>query len=1075
MKKTLYPAKICRPELSEVLFRYRLFVKLEALRTRQIVWVAAPGGSGKTTLASTYIESKKVPCLWYQVDGNDNDPGTFFHYLGLAGKKAAPRRRKKLPHFTQEYQLAPEEFSRYFFTELFDLLPTKSVLVFDNCQKVSEESGIYAILLAALTRVPQGTNLLCLSRNPPPPAFSRLKANRELSSLGWDDVRLTLDEFSAILNSQNISVSTEQVEQLFSMTDGWAAGLSLVTQIEELTDTVHPSLDKLNEQSKENIFEYFTKEVFEQLDKKSQYLLLNTSFLPFVDVQLAEKMTGDSTASSTLRRLFRNNRFINRRNRPGKIYQYHQLFHEFLVNRCITTFSSDQLRDLRIRTALNLIETSQIEEAGELLIAAQAWNELSGLITSHASRLFHQGRFQMIGRWLLSIPEQIHLGNPWLLYWSGMCHTLRNPEEGMFSFDKALRNFESSGDVVGIFLAISGMGDAIGYQFDSFKPYDQWIEKLEILCVQYPTFPSIDIEARVIVSMLNALSLRQPAHPKFGKWKNRAVTLLELTETISHELKFQLLVPLILNNLSSGALNDAERFIAIYRNIAHHRETPDLALLTLMTFEASLAWRAGTPDICLAKANEARAYAHETGIYVMSFLILINGASGALSCGDIDLADEMLAQIEEYREHRGAYVAQIFHFVKLWRNLLANNTVKARHHGELTVNLALTTACPEVEAASYLGYALALYECREAEEAKIQLGKALAICNKIQTKQVEFGCRLAKAEFAFADRDHHEGIESLAAALIIGREQNYFNFPGWRPQAIAKLCCRALKAGIEKEYVKSIIKKRKLPPTNDAVKLAEWPWPVRIYCLGRFELVCGSSPLRFTGKSQQKPLALLKALIARGGRKVLGTKLADDLWPDADGDMQHQLLNTNLYRLRKLLTNNRAIILESGELTISNNLCWIDAWAFERYVGEIEQLSFPMENSRLDLEKALKVIHLYKGVFLGSESDSWVIGPRDRLHNKFVRIIKIAGQYYISTSDVQKAIGVFQKGLEHAPLEEDLYIELMQCYLAERRYTDIIQLYEVCHKRFEKSLGLQPGPEMQRLYRKAIGEREVKI
>ena len=93
MKKTHYPAKICRPEISEVLFRDKLFVKLEALRTQQTIWIAAPGGSGKTTLANTYIKSKKVPCLWYHVDGNDNDPGTFFHYLGLAGKKTAPRRR----------------------------------------------------------------------------------------------------------------------------------------------------------------------------------------------------------------------------------------------------------------------------------------------------------------------------------------------------------------------------------------------------------------------------------------------------------------------------------------------------------------------------------------------------------------------------------------------------------------------------------------------------------------------------------------------------------------------------------------------------------------------------------------------------------------------------------------------------------------------------------------------------------------------------------------------------------------------------------------------------------------------
>jgi len=82
--KTALPAKITRPALANVYFRKRLFQKLDAERQCKAVWICGPSGAGKTTLINSYIESHKLPCLWYRVDEGDNDISTFFHYLNLA-------------------------------------------------------------------------------------------------------------------------------------------------------------------------------------------------------------------------------------------------------------------------------------------------------------------------------------------------------------------------------------------------------------------------------------------------------------------------------------------------------------------------------------------------------------------------------------------------------------------------------------------------------------------------------------------------------------------------------------------------------------------------------------------------------------------------------------------------------------------------------------------------------------------------------------------------------------------------------------------------------------------------------
>jgi hypothetical protein len=85
-------------------------------------------------------------------------------------------------------------------------------------------------------------------------------------------------------------------------------------------------------------------------------------------------------------------------------------------------------------------------------------------------------------------------------------------------------------------------------------------------------------------------------------------------------------------------------------------------------------------------------------------------------------------------------------------------------------------------------------------------------------------------------------------------------------------------------------------------------------------------PLRSSGKAQHKPLDLLKALIAFGGRDVNTRILTEALWPDADGDAAQGAFDATLHRLRRLLGVDNAVQLKDGKLSLNENLCWVDAW-----------------------------------------------------------------------------------------------------------------------------------------------------
>ena len=99
--------------------------------------------------------------------------------------------------------------------------------------------------------------------------------------------------------------------------------------------------------------------------------------------------------------------------------------------------------------------------------------------------------------------------------------------------------------------------------------------------------------------------------------------------------------------------------------------------------------------------------------------------------------------------------------------------------------------------------------------------------------------------------------------------------------------------------------------------MPEWPWRLRIHTFGGLRLVVDGEPLMFSRKVQKRPLALLKALIALGGREVHQEAIEDLLWPEAEGDAARFSFKTTLGRLRRLMGGENVIELKDRKLTLA--------------------------------------------------------------------------------------------------------------------------------------------------------------
>ena len=438
------PAKLTRPSTGGLLNRERLFARLDACRSARCVWISAQAGSGKTSLVSSWIEARRHPHAWYQVDAGDADPAAVFHYLGLAAS-ALGRDSIELPHLTPEYLPGFEIFVRRFFEHFFARRKPGFVLVFDDYQEVPPDSPFHAIIATAIHALPKGTQLLCVSRQPPPAALARWRAEDCLQILEADDLRLTDAEAEALAHRTG-SRDSADAAALNSLVHGWAAGLKLLLQSNTERDEANGNI----QEKPQLLFDYLATEVFERMNPATRELLTKTPFLPSFSAELATQLSGLGNAENILLDLYRRRLFIDRHVQGGIVsYEYHPLFRAFLMDRARAELPASEISTLQGRAATLLEANGDINAAANLLTATGDWTALKHIILRCAPMLMAQGRIATLEGWISALPAAFADEEPWLAYWLATCQSFRDMQLGRIGLERSYNRFRAAGDDVG--------------------------------------------------------------------------------------------------------------------------------------------------------------------------------------------------------------------------------------------------------------------------------------------------------------------------------------------------------------------------------------------------------------------------------------------------------------------------------------------------------------------------------------------------------------------------------------------------------------------------------------------------
>ena len=1043
-------AKLTAPDLFDVAPRERLFERLDEALKHPAIWLNGMAGAGKTTLVASYLDERQRPACWLHVDSGDRDPAELFPYLSaLAGKAALARR---WPSYLPDHAHQLPVFARRFFRAFFDAQENGTIVVIDNLQAALDADCFSDILLSAVDETPPHCRLLLISRTTPPANFARAIARNRLVVLGGTALRLTPDEVMAIAELE--PGESAMAERLLRGCDGWAAGLSLIlaqkTQVPSPADAIR--------QSESMMFDFLAAEVFDRVDERLQHMLLHVWPLPRVDVDAAERLSGEPAAASMLDELYRSNFFTECHFDAVPSYRLHDLFRTYLGTQARRRLSASRFDDLLRAAADYLEQIGELAAAADVLESAGARGSLAEVVLRTAPELMASGRVETLADWLARLPAEQIAASPELGYWMGRTQLARSPADARAAFSSAYDACDATADPLLAARLAVGVIDSYFVEWSEFAGMDPWLDRLDTAMPAALERASPSQAVELMSSALVGGLYRRPNDPAL---RQRAEWVQErLDDRLSLDQRV-LAGTFVLNFWNwTGDLAHARTLIGRLAPIVDDTQVSAFRRAWYWlrcAYHHYIASQFDEQESALARVREIATVENFAVIEVIATLYSV---FGQLSVGALDDAEATLATLEEVLDPGRRLDRAIERYLQGWLHLARGEAAAAQAQADEAVRLAGEAGVGNVETYFRLLALVAQAHCGDSEGAR-QSAATLCDGNPHQHYPLlAFEASMVRAYLAECSGRTAEADEFAREMLETGARHTFMNALLWLPPMVSRITARALARGIETAFGRRLIEHRHLTPPP--VAPPQWPWQIRVRCFGQLQIERNGVTVRFQRKAQKRPLSLLMALVAAGGKGVATAALAAHLWPDADGDAARGALTTTVFRLRRLLGDVDVLIQTEGKLALNPRLAWLDVWHFEAICNAIAS------DATTDVcGHTRNLVDCYRGHFLSDEEEApWMLPARQRLEAMFLRAIEALGAVMERSGELVAAVDIYGVGIGLSPLAETLYQKRMHLLEALGRRAEAIEDYRRCRHMLSVVLGVQPAAETEALRRR---------
>lgn len=203
------------------------------------------------------------------------------------------------------------------------------------------------------------------------------------------------------------------------------------------------------------------------------------------------------------------------------------------------------------------------------------------------------------------------------------------------------------------------------------------------------------------------------------------------------------------------------------------------------------------------------------------------------------------------------------------------------------------------------------------------------------------------------------------------------------------------------------------------------------------------------------------------GRPLHKDVLIEQLWPDLHYDNALMQLHTAVYQIRKLLkhaNNGSELRYHHDSYHLLLTAYTYDVERFKEMTKEIEAVK---GGALLDIVQ--QVQEMYTEHYLAGNAYVWSAEESRHLADVYYGLLSQVVHDYIAARQMKEAIPYLRLLIEHNPLHEGYYRQLLSVYAELHDYASVKELYSKLVQALESEWGESPHPDTIAHYERLVG------
>ena len=1068
------PALLSRPRLTE---------RLQANLSHPVTLVAAPAGSGKTTLIADFVRSEERSFVWYQLDHTDADPAVFLGYITHGIRQALPGfgdvTLSYLQQSAEQVARQPERAVDVLLNEVLDRVSQRLILVLDDYHHLGRESPVHAVLDRLISYLPDFMHVVIISRDVPPLALSRLRSQSALSIIGREELIFTDGETRELFRQVfDLELTPEQLTEYRERTQGWITALQLVRQFAQREEAsapaggpAAPDLLRVLRQSERDIFDYFAEEVFADEPADVQRMLLRLALPDRVDLGAWAHLYPVMNSRAVLPELVRRNVFITvASDTRGEEYRLHPLFQGFLRRRLQHELGPAGVAAEHSRYAGYYVEREMWEHAVRHLIAAEDFAGAAAVIAGHGGQWIAAGALASLVSSVEAIPPQAIEAHPRALFYRAEVARLRDElDTSRALYRRAATLLRGQNDREGEAEALRSLA-TIARRYGDFETALEYLDR--------------------------AVELTDEDSPVRAKCAGtRGLCLMVMGNGVAAEHEFRIALKsaeergddhyarLMTHNLGLPAMirgDFGEALHWMHRTLDYEGDAPPIPQEATVHLNMARCYLyRGEVEECESHLNRALEFSQLFNLTGLQGEVFETYGNFHRERGDAARAAESYERAARIYKDAGIDLAR--------REVLEEQAMLYRQEGDLAAARATIDRLAEGRAAiqdemaqqtAALARGRIMLAQGEHTAAQAELEVALAYFRERQLYYYEAQASLALASCAVTAGRDVEAVSHFKRTLELAAHYGYEYWLMRELQRDARLLASKQVLGLLPPSLREKLSSSLTPPPTDqppapSLQTTAHARPtsdLTINMLGPVEIYRDPvRPLAADAWVSKRAREIFCFIASRPHRRVSKDTIVDTFWHDEEFETVEKKLHPTISYIRKALNSNQLLrqnflIYKDGDYLLNPEFSYrVDVEEFDRLAAEAEtaRRGGQAERCQQAYEEALG---LYRGEFMHGSHDHWIEEQRTYYRGQYLRMLEKLASAAEEAGEWERSLLLARRILRDDPFREDVHCMVMRAHAAQGNRVAVKGQYETLRDLLRRELGVEPAQATRKVY-----------